>query len=381
MTENPTTHSSENELNPEKKEDQADSSDKEVKKRDLPQVPVEIINLTKSGGITIPKNIREQMEEKQTFAFWQEEDRFILMPIKEYEIPDLQLVGASPTNQSDKSSSTKSSKKKTSRKRKGTSSSKSSTGPQPELTKYFPYQIANQDKIQNAIEASFYKLTEDPPKIDEVIDRIKYIIINYGTGEKTNDSRLKHTIILFILDAIEKIPTQDFSTLFLYLDEKIVHNIDSTFLYEQSIIMLCGAALKASKNELALKFLQNTMETIDKYSQVYAIMQGIKSLVKTINRTETPLPEAFQIYIKDNLKKYVIADTIPQNLEGSEEEGPIRKKNPLNTDNCLEIIEQLEILLMIDAATEATQALLNRIPTEDVHVDTVRAKLNELSKK
>ncbi|RLI61475.1 MAG: hypothetical protein DRO88_12990, partial [Promethearchaeia archaeon] len=194
MSENPPSNSVEiNEVLKEKqnpKEDvkTAQTSEAIEKKRQLPKNPVEILKLTKSGSITLPKSVRETCEEKQAFAFWKEGDTYMLFPVRDYEIPDLILAQNSKSKASHKSKDemegADGEKKK--RRKKTRSKTKVPAGPQPELTKYFPFPLENQEKIQDAIEASFYKLTEVPPKIDEVIERIKYIALNYGTGKKTN---------------------------------------------------------------------------------------------------------------------------------------------------------------------------------------------------
>ena len=347
-------------------------------KRALPQNPVEILNLTKSGGITLPKSIREQLDEKQAFAFWMENDRYMLMPVKEYEIPDLKLVAdiqKEKKRQTAESSGTEGSDSKQKRKSRSKSKTQITSGPQPELTKYFPYSLENQEKIQSGIEASFYKLLEDPPKIEEVIERIKYMIINYGTGRKTNDARLKHTIILFAIDAVEKVREHDLTPLLQYVGENIVDHIESAYLYEQSLVFLCGTALNIDQNQFAFSFLQKIFAVIDHYEENFTIMQGLKSLTKTIIQAEKPLTEEFQLYLRNGLRKYVIGPV----LIGENEQ--IIHKYPLTTDSSMEIIELLENLHMFDAAYDAANYLLGRIQTEDVHIESVRAKVNELAKK
>ncbi|MHA1518930.1 MAG: AbrB/MazE/SpoVT family DNA-binding domain-containing protein [Promethearchaeota archaeon] len=370
-------------------------------KRDLPKIPVELLKLTKSGGITLPKSIREQLEEKQAFAFWLENDRYLLMPVKEYEIPDLKLAADIQKEKKRRAAvlaRMDGSGTKTKRKPRSSSKSKAknASGPQPELSKYFPYSIENQEKLQDGIEASFYKLLEVPPKIDEVIERIKYMIINYGNGKKTNDSRLKHTIILFALDAVEKIRDHDLTPLLQFLDERIVELIDSAYLYEQSLIFLCGTSLNIENNQFSYSFLQKIFKVIDNYKENFTIMQGLKSITKTVIQKDKPLTELFQIYLRNNLKKYVvgpevveISDDIEEN-DVNEESGiigdsePIKENDfyfPLSTDSSLEIVELLENLQMYDAAYDAAKYLLERIPVEDVHIERVRAKVNALAKK
>ena len=151
-------------------------------KRDLPKIPVELVKLTKSGSITLPKSIRAKLDEKQAFAFWLENDRYMLMPVKDYEIPDLKLAAdilKEKKRRTSESGGLGASGSKTARKPRSKSKAKSqiTSGLQPELSRYFPYSIENQEKLQDGIEASFYKLIETPPKIDEVIERIKYMII------------------------------------------------------------------------------------------------------------------------------------------------------------------------------------------------------------
>lgn len=183
---------------------------------------------------------------------------------------------------------------------------------------------------------------------------------------------------MFIDDIISKVPEQDFTPILEYLSSKIVPNIDSTFLREQSLITLCGTTLKAQLPELALSLLRQVFAGIDSYDQEFAIMQGIKSIMKKLQSIDVPLSEDFQLTVQKNLSKFIIGKSKERFIEVSESSN--NEQIILSTDNCLEIIELMQNFQMIDAAMEAAQKLLERIPPEDIHIEDVRAKVNSLRK-
>ena len=44
---------------------------------------VEILQMTKTGAITLPKELRDNLPEKAMFAFWRDMNRLVFQPISE----------------------------------------------------------------------------------------------------------------------------------------------------------------------------------------------------------------------------------------------------------------------------------------------------------
>ncbi len=414
----------------------------QVKNEDLPTHPVEIIKMRKSGGLTIPKKIREELKENEedivNFAFWKEGNKLIFLKVKEYEIPDLKIKGAESKTKNTETKAKKSpSKKKISKK----------SGPQPEITNYFPFQIQNQEKIANALESTFYKLTEDPPKIEEAIERIKYVLINYSTGNNTNDSRLKNTIIIFLVDIFKKVNDPSLHQLLDYVNDKIVNSIASKYLKEQALIQLVSLAISANHYEMADQLSKNILIGISEYTEPYAIMQGFKGLVKSLVNIQHEIPEKVQLKIKNEIEKYIFSaqnpyifqkednndyekeiveeisvdnpidcdnesdesskDEIPiineEEIEIDENEEELKESSEiieadlgkiptneinssikpypqLSTDNSIELVDLLKDLHMIEDAFSIIKRLQAEIPTDDIYIDQVRKKVLELRK-
>ncbi len=340
------------------------------KKKSLPKHPVEIIKMKKSGGITIPKKIRESLrendEEVVLFAFWQDDNKLIFQQVKEYEVPDLTLV----QSEKKKADPSKPRKKRSSKKKSKTS------GPEPELAKYFPFQIENQDKIANALESTFYKLIEIPPKIEEAIERIKYVVLNYSTGSNTNDARLKNTIIFFIADVIEKNKDPSLKDVLVYAKENLISNIRSKYLKEQSLIILSVAAIGLEANEIAFELISNILRGIQLYTEPYAIMQGFKGTVKALTRSQLAINEriveALQIAIINFIKGF--------NCPGKLEDDPPITHSKASTDNALQLIELLQDLHLIEEAFVLAKELLAELPQEDIYIEQVRQKIADLKK-
>lgn len=343
-------------------------------KSNLPKHPVEIIKMRKNGGITIPKKIREALveneEENVMFAFWQEGNKLIFQKVKEYEIQDLTLV----QKQKKASNSSTTDPTKTPRKRSKKASSK--TGPQPELSRYFPFQIDNQEKIASALESTFYKLIEQPPNIEEAIERIKYVLINYSNGSNTNDARLKNTIILFLADVIEKTKESSLIEILIYAKDNLIKNIRSQYLREQSLIILVVSALNLEATEVCKDLVSNIIRGIQLYTEPYAIMQGFKGLVKGLTKNQLALDESIQNPIKDSIIDFIKGFTCP----GKTEEDSQITHEKLSSDNAVQLIDLLQDLHLIEEAEIIAKEVLAELPTDDIYIEQVRQKIADLRK-
>ncbi|WP_371804418.1 hypothetical protein [Candidatus Lokiarchaeum ossiferum] len=343
-------------------------------KNKLPKHPVEIIKMRKNGGITIPKKIREQLVENEDealmFAFWQEDNKLIFQKVKEYEIQDLNLV------QKEKKASNSSATNATKSPRKRTKKASTKAGPQPELSRYFPFQIDNQEKIASAIESTFYKLVEQPPKIEEAIERIKYVLINYSTGSNTNDARLKNTIILFLADVIEKTKEPSLIEILIYAKDNLIKNIRSQYLREQSLIILVVSALYLKADEVCIDLINRIIRGIQLYKEPYAIMQGFKGLVKELTKSQAPLEESVVNPIKDSILSFIKGFSCP----GKNEDDPPIVHAKLSTDSAVQLIDLLQDLHLIEEAETIAKDLLAELPTDDIYIDQVRQKISDLRK-
>lgn len=339
----------------------------------LPEEDFEIIQMQKSGSITIPKHIRETFKDQPSFAFWIEDNRFIFQKLTPSQ---LEFLNQQKEEAKQKSKTSGRKKKEVSAEKKKNSKRKKSKKEEPELTKYFPFQFDNQDKITQILESTFYILFESPPKISEAIDRLKYGIIKFTTGNKTNDARLKHSYILFISDVLQRNSEESLNALIDFTYTKLLPSIQSRFLQEQARIELFMITIRRKQIELSHQLLHEILHGIELYKENYAIMQGFKNLVKPIQEDE--------IYIDPELKQ-TIYNKIVQFIKGfdvfeGDEEKPIIIHPKLSSDKALELIELLIDLQLIEEAYNQTKQLLNELSPEDIYIDQVRKMLSELKK-
>lgn len=353
-----------------------DTSENENKTKDsesdspLPDTDFEVIQMQKSGSLRIPKSIREEIADQPSFACWKEDNRIIYQMLSENQLTEFAKKKKSkPKSSSARKTTTDG--EKTSKPKK-----KKKTKMEPELTRYFPFQFDNQQHITEILESTFYILFENPPQIEEAIERLKYGIIKYCTGSKTNDARLKHSYILFISDVLTRNPDESLEALLDFSYMKLLPNMESRFLVEQARIEMFILTIRRKNVELGKQILTEILDGISLYKENYAIMQGFKNLIKPI--------QLDQFYIDPELK-YLIYKKIKDFIEGFEvfegdNEKPVIIHSKLATDKALELIELLVDLQLIEEAFTSTQELLDRLPPEDVYIEQVRAMLSELKK-
>ncbi|MHA1744771.1 MAG: hypothetical protein ACTSWW_02160, partial [Promethearchaeota archaeon] len=230
---------------------------------------------------------------------------------------------------------------------------------------YFPFTVDNMDPLVNGFEGIFDILIETPPRITEAIERIKYLIINYSNGNKSNDGKVKNSVILCIADICKKRPVDELHPMLDYLKEKIVIHISSPYLREQALTTLFIASLHVSHLELSKSIIIEIFQGIRGYTETYAIMQGLKGTVKSIKRAGFTLHEDLSTVFKDEFNYYIIDENQPVEL---------------NTGNKLQIIELLEDLHLIEGAMKLAQHLLDNSSQEDMYLEQIRTKLSELRK-
>lgn len=340
----------------------------------LPKQPVELLQLTKTGGLTLPKEIRDVLPEKCMFAFWKDLNRIVLQPVSEADLPHLNLVEAikekEKAKEKEKGAGEKKQRKRT-EKKEGDSSSL-----QPEPIKYLLYTFENQDKVLTALESAFWKFTESPPNMNEGLDRIKYCLLSFVGKGSMNDSRLRNAIINFICDVVEKMNLQE---LLNFAEEKIIPNISSKFLYEQSLISLINTCLKVKNNDKTKLFLEQFFKSIENYtaSDTFAIMQSFKTIIGQITRARIDVPDPIKAIIGAEIKKFIIGFEQP----GKNPSDPPIKHAPLNPANALELIDLLEKIHLVDMAHTIAENILNNLPSDAKELDAYRTKVHGLSQK
>jgi virulence-associated protein VagC len=344
---------------------------------DLPKHPVLLLQMTKSGALTLPKDIRDKLQ-TNLIAFWEQGNKLILQPMAEEDVPHLDIA-----DKKKKEEGTEGEKKpKGERKKKegeGTEKKekvKKVTGPQPEMGKYFVYDFENKDKVQTILESAFYKFLEEPPNIEEGLNRLKFALINYITGKNVNDARLRNTMINFLCDVAEKMNLTEVMDFAL---EKVLINIGSDFLLEQSLITVIITSTKIKNYENSEAFLGKLLIHVEKYpdNELFAIKQLFTNLVRNILRDKIDLPRKQKMMIREEALKFIRGFKSDPTQTG----GKIVEHTPLSTDSALELIELVEKLGLVEESNSMAEELLARLLPEDKDIDKVRAKVRKLEAK
>ncbi len=252
----------------------------------------DIVNLKKSGGITIPKNIRDELfpESIENIFFKlyvpKEKDKIILEILPEEEVKKLseELKLKKKTQQKLKPKS----KEVGGRKKK-----EKVLGPQPDFGRYFVYNFEAQQKLRPILESVFYKFSETPINFDDAMGRIKYGLVSYLGSNNIENARLYFSVINFLCDVIEKF---NIPNLIDWINDKIIDNIKSKFLYEQSLLSLISTSNKMKKYEKSEIFVNKILNNIDSYSknELYNILNSFENLVKIVYKDRS-YPQIFEL--------------------------------------------------------------------------------------
>ena len=307
----------------------------------------DIIKKTKTG-ITFPKELRDTLfnEEKETFfkiIVPKEKDKIILTLLTEEEAKN-QIV------------KTKGSKPKTTTEItpqiKGKKISKKNA---PNWGEYFIYDFKNREKVQPILESAFYKFAETPINMEDAMGRVKYALVSFMSGTKTENAKLYFSIIKLLIDIIERFNQPN---LIDWIFEKIVPNIESKFLYEQAVLELLEVSLKIKRYEKAELFIFYVLKNIDDYprSELYNIFNSFKQLVKKVRYIDRT--DKIDLLLKEKLMEYG---------EGIED-----------TDYKIQIVEFLEDLNYIELAYSLAKAIQNSLPADSVKVSEIRKIVKRL---
>jgi len=304
----------------------------------------DIIKKTKTG-ITFPKELRETLfnEEGETFfriIVPKEKDKIILKILTEEEAKN-QVVKA------------KESKPKTTKSTPKTSENKTSKKNAPNWGEYFIYEFKSREKVQPILESAFYLFAEDD--IKDAMGRIKYALVSFLSGTKTENAKLYFSVSKFLIDIIERF---DQPNLIDWIFEKIVPNIESKFLYEQALLELLEVSLKIKRYEKAELFIFYVLKNIDDYprSELYNIFNSFKQLVKKVRFIERT--DKIDLLLKEKLMEYG---------EGIED-----------SDYKIQIVEFLEDLNYIELAYSLAKSIQKSLPADSVKVGEIRKIVKRL---
>ncbi|MBY9005582.1 MAG: hypothetical protein KGD63_02385 [Candidatus Lokiarchaeota archaeon] len=306
-----------------------------------------IVKKTKTG-VTLPKELREELFGSNEDIYFKlivpnEKDKIILNIISKEEADKITLKKTIEIEQKSKP-----------RKRK----IKDPSIPEPKWAEYFVYDFNDREKVQNILESAYYKFAETPVDFDDVIGRIKYILISFLSPTKTENAKLYYTVIRFLIDII-----RNFDQLFLldWIYDKIIPNIESKFLYELALSDLIEIAYKSKELEKFELIIKKILESIEKYnkSEWYNIMSSLNQLVKKIKNIDAPID--ILNLIKEKLLHY--------------------EKETDMDDYKIQIIELLESLKFIEDAYRLADELLKSLPPESIKLAEIRKIKSRLKEK
>ena len=307
----------------------------------------DIIKKTKTG-ITFPKELRETLFNEEIETFFRiivpkEKDKIILEVLTEEEAKN-QIV---KTKESKPKTLTK-----TTPKTKDKATSKKIA---PNWGEYFIYDFKSREKVQPILESAFYKFAETPINMEDAMGRIKYALVSFLSGIKSENAKLYFSISKLLIDIIERFNQPN---LIDWIFEKIVPNIESKFLYEQAVLELLEVSLKIKRYEKAELFIFYVLKNIDDYprSELYNIFNSFKQLVKKVRFIERT--DKIDLLLKEKLMEYG---------EGVED-----------SDYKIQIVEFLEDLNYIELAYSLAKAIQKSLPADSVKVNEIRAIVKRL---
>ena len=307
----------------------------------------DIIKKTKTG-ITFPKELRETLFNEEIETFFR-----IIVPKKKDKIILEVLTDEEAKNQIVKIRESKpKTPTKSTPKTKGEATSKKIA---PNWADYFIYEFKSREKVQPILESAFYKFAETPINMEDAMGRIKYALVSFLSGTKTENAKLYFSITKLLIDIIERF---DQPNLIDWIFEKIVPNIESKFLYEQAILELLEVSLKIKRYEKAELFIFYILKNIDDYprSELYNIFNSFKQLVKKVRFIERT--DKIDLLLKEKLMEYG---------EGVED-----------TDYKIQIVEFLEDLNYIELGYGLAKTIQKGLPPDSVKVGEIRKIIKRL---
>lgn len=311
----------------------------------------DVIKKTKTG-ITFPKELRESLFNEEIETFFKiivpkEKDRIILEVLTEEEAKN-QIV---KTKELKPKTATKTATETTQK----TIDKKTSEKIAPNWGEYFIYDFKSREKIQPILESAFYKFAETPINMEDAMGRIKYALVSFLSGTKTENAKLYFSIIKLLIDIIERF---DQPNLIDWIFDKIVPNMESKFLYEQALLELLEVSLKIKRYEKAELFIFYVLKNIDDYprAELYNIFNSFKQLIKKVRYIERT--EKIDLLLKEKLMEY----------GGGVEDN----------DYKIQIVEFLEDLNYIELAYSLAKTIQKSLPPDSVKVAEIRKIVKRL---
>jgi len=304
-----------------------------------------IIKKTKTG-ITFPKELRETLFNEEIETFFRiivpkEKDKIILEVLtdEEAKIQIVKIKESKPKTPT-----------KTPTKTKDKATSKKIA---PNWGEYFIYDFKSREKVQPILESAFYKFAEI--NMEDAMGRIKYALVAFLSGTKTENAKLYFSIIKLLIDVIDRFNQPN---LIDWIFEKIVPNIESKFLYEQAVLELLEISLKIKRYEKAELFIFYVLKNIDDYprSELYNIFNSFKQLVKKMRFVERT--DKIDLLLKEKLMEY--GEGIQDN------------------DYKIQIVEFLEDLNYIELAYRLAKDIQKGLPADSVKVGEIRKIVKRL---
>ncbi|MHA1728060.1 MAG: hypothetical protein ACTSWY_04950 [Promethearchaeota archaeon] len=329
-------------------ENKNDEKPNKLKEHEIPTEPCWHITRSKTG-FTLPKEIRDNIiPYKQDCALVVKDNKLIFYMINPEDKQKLKLVKESRKLRNLKN------------KKKGRQKNSIPEGPQPEWGSYFLFEFENNNKIQEVLTTAFEKFATEPPNLEEGMNIVKYSLVSFLTT-RMNNARLRQAIIFFLCDVIEKFGQPN---LIDFINEKIVGEIKSKFLYQLSLNQLAFTAFKVKRYEKAQEFIELCIKDIKKYNQseMYAIMDSFKNcVVKLTKDIDFLIPQEYLLPIRNSLREYLdIMD---------------------DSDYKLQIVDLLARMQFIDEANNIAEDILKKLPEESPSRDEVKDLIKRLATK
>ncbi len=311
-----------------------------------------IVKKTKMGSITIPKEIREDLFEKEAEVYFK-----LLIPLDKKKLI-LQVLSKEEADEFlQKSKKLKPEKiLGVSKKGKKAISPSMKAKLEPAWSTYFTYDFENQAKVKAILESAFYKFAENPPNLEDAMGRIKYVLVSYLTSIKTENAKLYFAVEKFLLDVVEKF---NLPNLLDWIFEKMIPNIESKFLYELGLLELIECSIKFERWEKVELYIFYVLKNIDSYSasESYNIMNSFKQLIKKLKWVKRT--EKIDVLLKEKLLEYgqKVFDDI---------------------DYKIQIVEFLEDLNYIELAYKLAKEIQLSLPQDSPRVELVRKLVKRL---
>ena len=313
----------------------------------------DIVKKTKTG-ITFPKDLRDELFKEDQEVFFkliipQEKDKIILEILTEEDAKQLlESIKKTP-------------KAKMPQPTKKTVAKKESVSLSPNWGKYFVYDFAAKEKVQQILESAFYEFAEDPPNLEDAMGRVKYALVSFLTSTKTENAKLYFSVIRFLVDIIEKFNQ---ANLIDWIFEKIIPNIESKFLYELSLLEMVEISFLTKRLEKAELFIFYILKNVDAYpkSEMFNIMNSFKQLVKKIKLIEREAniqrTEKIDRLLKEKLLEYG---------EGVDD-----------FDYKIQVVEFLEDLNYIELAYKLAKDIQTSLPADSMRIEEIRKTVRRL---